>query len=43
MTAYESGAETVVLGREMGGDEGEDIQREAVYGNEGVHPLADCR
>jgi hypothetical protein len=30
MTAYETGAETVLLGGEMGGDEGKDIQRDAV-------------
>jgi hypothetical protein len=42
-TAYKTGAETVTLGRKMGGDEGEDIQRDAVYMNEGVLPLADDR
>ena len=41
MTTNETEAETVVLGREMGGDEGKDIQRDAVDGNEGVPPLAD--
>jgi len=43
MPAYKRGAEAVVLGREMGGDQGNDIQRNAVYGNEGVLPLADGR
>jgi hypothetical protein len=43
MTTYKTGAETVLLGREMGGDEGKDIQRDAVYMNEGVPPLADSR
>jgi hypothetical protein len=41
MTAHESGPETVLLGREMGGDEGKDIQRDAVDGSEGVHPSTD--
>ena len=31
------------MGREMGGDQGKDIQREVVYWNEGVGPLANCR
>jgi len=34
MTAYKTGAETVLLGIEMGGDEGEDVHRDAVYANE---------
>ena len=34
MTAYKTGAETVLLGGKMGRDEGEDIQRDAVYANE---------
>ena len=34
MTAYEGGPETILLGREMGGDEGKDFQWDAVYGNE---------
>ena len=37
------GPETVRLGREMGGDQGKDLQRDAIYANEGVPPLADCR
>jgi hypothetical protein len=41
MTAHESGLETVLLGREMGGDEREDIQRNAVDGSEGVPPFTD--
>ena len=43
MSAYETSAKTVLLGREMGGDEGKNIQRDAVYVNEGVSPLADSR
>ena len=41
MTAYESGSETILLRREMGGDEGKDVQRNTVYGSERVLPLAD--
>ena len=41
MTTYKTGVETVLLGGEMGGDEGKDIQRDAIYANEGVPPLAD--
>ena len=36
MTTHESAAETILLRREVGGDEGKDIQRDAVDGNEGV-------
>lgn len=43
MAAYKSGTETVPLGREVGGDERKDIQRESVDGNKGVLPLADGR
>ena len=43
MTAYESGPEPVRLGREMGGDQGKNLQRDAIYGNEGIPPLADGR
>ena len=43
MAAHERGTETVLLGREVGGDEGKDIQRDAVDVNEGVLPLADGR
>ena len=42
-TAYESDPEPVRLGREMGGNQGKNLQRDAVYGNEGVPPLADGR
>jgi hypothetical protein len=42
VTAYKTGAETVPMG-EMGGDEGKDIHRDAVYANEGVPPLVDSR
>ena len=38
-TAYKSGPGSVLL-REMGRDEGKDIQRDAVYGNERIPPLA---
>ena len=41
VTAYESGPETVPLGREMGRDPGKDLRRDAVYGDEGVPPLPD--
>ena len=41
MTADKSGLETVLLRREMGGDEGKDLQRDAGYGNERVPPLSD--
>jgi len=41
MTAYATGVETVRLGIEVGGNEGKDIQRDAVDMNEGVPPLAD--
>ena len=41
MAAYEGGIEAIRHAREMGGDQGKDVQREAVYGNEGVPPLAD--
>ena len=36
MTAYKSDVETILLGREIGGDEGKDVQRDAVYENEGI-------
>ena len=42
MAADESCAESITLGREMGGDEREDIQRDAVDGDQRVPPLADC-
>ena len=41
MTAHMTGAETVRLRMEMGGDEGKDIERNAVDGNKRVPPLAD--
>jgi len=43
MATHESCAESVPLRGEMSGDQGEDIRREAVYGNEGVNPLVDGR
>ena len=33
MAADETGAEAVVLGSEIGGDEGKNVQRDAIYGN----------
>jgi len=42
MTAYMTGVETVRLGIEVGGDEGKDIQRNAVDVNERVPPFADA-
>ena len=41
MTAHGNGPESVLLGRKTGRDEGKDVQREAVDGDEGVPPLAD--
>jgi len=41
MTAHMTGVETVRLGIEVGGDEGKDIQRDAVDVIEGVPPFAD--
>ena len=41
MAAGKSGTESVLLGREMGGDQGKDIQRDAIYWSKGVDPLAD--
>ena len=40
MAAYETGMEDVFLRREMGGYEGNDVQREAVDGGERVPPFA---
>ena len=34
MAAHETGAETIVMGGEMGGDERQDVQRDAVDWNE---------
>ena len=39
MTAHRSGMETVLLGGEVGGDEGKDLGRNAVDSSEGVPPL----
>ena len=41
MAAHESCTESITLGREMDGDEGKDIQRNAVDGGESVPPFAD--
>ena len=43
MTTHESGVEKFLLGNEMGGDEREDVQRDAVDRDERVSPLADIR
>jgi hypothetical protein len=47
MPTNETGAEAIPMGRkmgfEMGGDEGKDIQRDTVYGNERVPPFANSR
>lgn len=43
MTAHTTSIEMVLLGLEIGGDEGKDIQRDTVNGNEGVPPFADVR
>lgn len=39
MATYVAGTEAVPLGGEMGGDEGKDVQREAVYGGKRVPPF----
>lgn len=41
MTAHESGAETIFLKMEVGGDEGKDIQWDTVDGSKGVLPFTD--
>jgi len=41
MTTHMSGTETVLLGTEMGGDEGKNIQRNAIDAGEGVPPFTD--
>lgn len=43
MTTHKTGAKTVLLDGEMGGDKGKDIQRDAVYAKERVPPFADIR
>ena len=43
MAAYVTGTETVCLGIEVGGDEGKDVQRDAVDTNKRVPPLANVR
>ena len=40
MTADESGAESVLLGRQVGGDEGKNVQWDAVDGSKRVLPFA---
>lgn len=42
MMAHRSDVETVLLDREAGRDEGEDIRRNAVDAGEGIPPLANC-
>ena len=39
MATHRSGMETVLLGWEVGGDEGKDIRRNAVDKSEGVPPF----
>ena len=39
MAAHESCTESIAVGREMSGDEGKDIQRNAVDGGESVPPF----
>ena len=41
MTAHETGAETILVGSEVDGNEGKDIQRDVVDWNERVLPFAD--
>ena len=41
MTAHKTREETVLLGREVGGDEGKEIQRDAVDVSDGVLPFTD--
>jgi hypothetical protein len=43
MAAHGTGTETVLLGREVGGDEGKDIQRDAICASERVPPFANSR
>lgn len=43
VTAYKTGVETVLLGRKVCGDEGENIQWDTVYTNKRVPPLANIR
>ena len=40
MTAYKTCTEVVLLGREIGGYKGKDVQREAVDASERVPPFA---
>ena len=42
MATHKTDAEAVLLRREVDGDEGEDIRREMVYGNERVLPFANA-
>ena len=43
MTAHKAGTEAVLLRRKIGGDEGKDIQWDAVYRNEKVLPFTNAR
>ena len=43
MTTYKTGVKYVTVRREMGGDEGEDVERNTVDRNQRVPPLADSR
>ena len=41
VTAHESGTKSIILGREMGGDNGKDIHRDAIDKSEIVPPFPD--
>ena len=43
MAAHIAGANKVPLVREVGGDKGENVQRDTIDGDERVPPLADIR
>ena len=43
VTAYETCAETITLGRKVGRDDGKNVQWDAVYANERISPFADIR
>jgi len=43
MTAYKYGRDQVLLGRSMGGNEGENIRWDAIDGGEQIPPFANSR
>ena len=43
MTAHESGTEQIILGGEMGGNKGKDINRDTVDRRERIPPFTDGR